>query len=91
MNEPSNDTLLEARYDFHELLQLLGAASSQVKEAYDDSSMGNIQGAAIVADDVIGTLSELEAKVSHVAATVAKWKGWAEEYLEETSKKGGRP
>lgn len=91
MNEPSNDTLLEARYGFHELLQLLGEASSQVKEAYDDSSMGNIQGAAIVADDVIGTLSELEAKVSHVAATVSKWKGWAEEYLEKASKKGGRP
>ena len=112
MKAQSNDKvdealLLDAQYGFHELLQLLGEASSQIKEAYSDSSMGNIQGAAIVADDVIGTLSELEAKVSHVAATVAKWKGWAEEYMEKAPKgklnaarldaecqkwvKGGRP
>jgi hypothetical protein len=78
--------LLDAQYGFHELLQLLGEASSQIKEAYGDSSMGNIQGAVIVADDVISTLSELEAKVSHVAATVAKWKGWAEDYIENAPK-----
>ncbi len=99
--------LLDAQYEFHELLQLLGEASSQIKEAYGDSSMGNIQGAVIVADDVIGTLSELEAKVSGVVATLAKWKGWAEEYIENAPKgklnaarldaecqkwvKGGRP
>lgn len=72
------DLLLEARCEFHTLLELLGAASGQLREAANDACEGNTLGASIVVDDFLLTLSELETKVSEVAATAARWRSWAE-------------
>ena len=81
--KPSGDLLLDARCEFHDLIELLGAASGQLREAHADHDTGNTQGAVIVADDLMNTLSELETKVSEVAAMVARWRSWAEQSLEE--------
>ena len=79
----SADLLLDARCEFHEMLELLGTASGQLREAASDNDLGNTQGALIVVDDFLGTLAELEAKVSEVAAMGARWRSWAEQSLEE--------
>jgi hypothetical protein len=81
----SADLLLDARCEFHEMLELLGTASGQLREAAsdNDNDMGNTQGALIVVDDFLGTLAELESKVSEVAAMVARWRSWAEQSLDE--------
>ena len=81
--KPSGDLLLDARCEFHDLLELLGTASCQLREAASDHDTGNTQGALIVVDDFMGTLAELETKVSEVAAMVARWRSWAEQLLEE--------
>ena len=75
----SPDLLLDARCEFHTLLELLGTASGQLREAASDADQGNTLGASIVIDDFLLTLSELETKVSEVAATAARWRTWAEE------------
>ena len=78
----SPDLLLDARCEFHTLLELLGTASGQLREAASDADQGNTLGASIVIDDFLLTLSELETKVSEVAATAARWRTWAEEHEE---------
>lgn len=77
------DLLLDARCEFHDLLELLGTASGQLGEAASDHDAGNTQGATIVVDDFLCTMSELEAKVSAVSAMAARWKQWAELQAEE--------
>lgn len=78
----SPDLLLDARCEFHTLLELLGTASGQLREAASDADQGNTLGASIVVDDFLLTLSELETKVSEVAAMAARWRSWAEEHEE---------
>ena len=78
----SPDLLLEARCEFHTLLELLGTASGQLREAASDADTGNTLGAMVVVDDFWLTLSELEAKVSEVAAMAARWQSWAKEEVE---------
>jgi hypothetical protein len=78
----STDGLLAVQSEFHRLLQLLGEASSQTQEAHSDATVGNIRGAAMVLDDALCTLAELETKVSEVAAMAAKWKALAEDLME---------
>ena len=74
-----HELLIDARCEFHTLLELLGTASGQLREAASDADQGNTLGASIVIDDFLLTLSELETKVSEVAATAARWRTWAEE------------
>jgi len=92
-NELTPDLLLDARCEFHGLLELLGTASGQLREAASDADTGNTLGAMIVVDDFLLTLSELEAKVSEVAAMAARWHSWAKEYEESESaiNKGVKP
>jgi hypothetical protein len=78
-NPVSPDLLLEARCEFHSLLEMLGTASGQLREAASDADQGNTLGASLVVDDFLLTLSELETKVSEVAAMAARWRSWAEE------------
>jgi len=73
------DALLEARHECLTLMSHLGQAVDQLREAINDAEGGNLRGAAMVCDDALFTLSELEAEVSAVAAGVARWKMWAEE------------
>ena len=75
----SPDLLLDARCEFHTLLELLGTASGQLREAASDADQGNTLGASIVIDDFLLTLSELETKISEVAAMAARWRSWVEE------------
>ena len=75
----SPDLLLDARCEFHTLLELLGTASGQLREAASDADQGNTLGASIVIDDFLLTLSELKTKVSEIAAMAARWRTWAEE------------
>lgn len=77
------DLLLDARAEFHDILELLGTASGQLREAHTDHDSGNTQGATIVVDDFLCTMSELEAKISEVSAMAARWKSWADEALEK--------
>ena len=81
-NKLSGDLLLDARCEFHELIELLGGAAGQLREAYTDHEAGNTSGAVIVADDLLLTLAELETKVSEVGAMVARWRTWAEQSME---------
>jgi hypothetical protein len=81
-NELTPDLLLDARCEFHGLLELLGTASGQLREAASDADTGNTLGAMVVVNDLFATLSELEAKVSEVAAMAARWQSWAKEEVE---------
>lgn len=78
----SSDLLMEARLEFHDLIELIGAASGQLREALGDQAAGNLGGAAIVADDLVMSLSELEVKASALAAKVSRWQLLAEQTLE---------
>jgi hypothetical protein len=71
--------LLDARAELPNLMISLGQVSDQLREAINDAEGGNLRGAAMVCDDALFTLSELEAEVSALAAGVARWKMWAEE------------
>lgn len=82
MNELSSDLLLDARCEFHGLLELLGTASGQLREAASDHDMGNTQGALIVVDDFLSTVTELDHKLSGVAMMAARWTIWANEQKE---------
>lgn len=81
-NELTPDLLLDARCEFHSLLEMLGTASGQLREAASDADTGNTLGAMVVVDDFLLTLSELESKVSEVAAMAARWQSWAKEEVE---------
>jgi len=82
VNELSSDLLLDARCEFHGLLELLGTASGQLREAASDHDMGNTQGALIVVDDFLSTVTELDHKLSGVAMMAARWTIWANEQKE---------
>ena len=73
----TSDLLLDARCEFHSLLELLGTASGQLREAASDNDMGNTQGALVVIDDFLSTVTELEHKLSEVAMMAARWTIWA--------------
>lgn len=73
----TSDLLLDARCEFHTLLELLGTASGQLREAASDNDMGNTQGALVVIDDFLSTVTELEHKLSEVAMMAARWTIWA--------------
>ena len=75
----TSDLLLDARCEFHGMLELLGTASGQLREAASDNDMGNTRGAIIVVDNFLSTMAELEANVSEVSAMVTRWRSWAEE------------
>ncbi len=77
MNELTSDLLLDARCEFHSLLELLGTASGQLREAASDNDMGNTQGALIVIDDFLSTVTELEHTLSEIAMMAARWTIWA--------------
>lgn len=76
-DELTSDLLLDARCEFHSLLELLGTASGQLREAASDNDMGNTQGALVVIDDFLSTVTELEHKLSEVAMMAARWTIWA--------------
>ncbi len=80
--ELTSDHLLDARCEFHDLLELLGTASGQLREAASDHCMGNTQGALVVVDDFLFTVTELEHKLSEVAMMAARWRIWANEQKE---------
>ena len=73
----TSDLLLDARCEFHSLLELLGTASGQLREAASDNDMGNTQGALVVIDDFLSTVTELEHKLSEIAMMAARWTIWA--------------
>jgi hypothetical protein len=77
VNELTSDLLLDARCEFHGLLELLGTASGQLREAASDHDMGNKQGALVVVDDFMSTVTELEHKLSEVFMMAARWRIWA--------------
>jgi hypothetical protein len=77
VNELTSDLLLDARCEFHSLLELLGTASGQLREAASDNDMGNTQGALIVIDDFLSTVTELEHTLSEIAMMAARWTIWA--------------
>lgn len=73
----TSDLLLDARCEFHSLLELLGTASGQLREAASDNDMGNTQGALVVIDDFLATVTELEHKLSEITMMAARWTIWA--------------
>ena len=75
----STDLLLEARYEVPNLMERLGGFVGQLNEAHSDAEAGNEQGAQIVSDDALCTLSEVESLVSDMAVKIAKWKTLSEE------------
>jgi hypothetical protein len=75
----STDLLLEARYEVPNLMERLGGFVGQLNEALSDAEAGNEQGAQIVSDDALCTLSEVESLVSDMAVKIAKWKTLSEE------------
>jgi hypothetical protein len=77
--ELTSDLLLDARCEFHGLLELLGTASGQLREAASDHDMGNTQGALIVVDDFLSTVTELEHALHEVTRMAARWTIWAQE------------
>jgi len=77
VNELTSDLLLDARCEFHALIELLGTASGQLREAASDNDMGNTQGALVVIDDFLSTVTELEHKLSEIAMMAARWTIWA--------------
>lgn len=79
MNELTSDLLLDARCEFHSLLELLGTASGQLREAASEHDMGNTQGALIVVDDFLSTVTELEHALYEVTRMAARWSIWAQE------------
>lgn len=72
-------TLIDARAELPKLMENLGQVAGEIREAIADAEAGNLRGAAVVCDDALFTLAELEAQVSALAAGVARWKVWAEE------------
>ena len=80
---PTSDLLLDARCEFHDLLELLGTASGQLREASSDNDMGNTRGAVAVIGDFMETINELETKLSEVAAMAARWRTWAEQSMKK--------
>lgn len=79
MSALTEDMLLEARSELPNLLEVLGMVAAHLREAVNDAQAGNLRGAALVCDDLLGTFGELECLTSKVQATVAKWKQLAEE------------
>lgn len=75
----TSDLLLDARCEFHRLLELLGTASGQLREAASDNDMGNTQGALVVIDDFLSTVTELEYKLLEVTMMTARWTMWAKQ------------
>lgn len=75
----TSDLLLDARCEFHSLLELLGTASGQLREAASDNDMGNTQGALVVIDDFLSTVTELEYKLLEVTMMAARWTIWAKQ------------
>lgn len=75
----SADLLLEARHECLDALEWLGTLSGQIRASIGDAELGNLSGAAIVCDDALLALSELESALSKIGAGVAKFKQWAEE------------
>jgi hypothetical protein len=79
------DLLLDARCEFHEIYELLGAACGQLREAHTDNENGNALGAMIVVEDLLSTLGGIEAKVSEISAMTARWHGWASKAVEKST------
>lgn len=79
MSALTEDMLLEARAKLPNMLEVLRMVAMHLREAVNDAQAGNVRGAALVCDDLLGTLGEMECLVSSVQTTVAKWKQQAEE------------
>ena len=67
------DQLHQAQYALLDLLEDLGSAATQLREALSDFNDGNLQGASIVAEDAVLTLSNIEQKASDTAAQLSRW------------------
>lgn len=67
------DQLHQAQYALLDLLEDLGTAAVQLREALADFNQGNQQGAEIVAEDAVLTLSNIEQKASETAAQISRW------------------
>jgi hypothetical protein len=70
--------LTQAQQKMLVLLESAGALSGQIREALSDASDGNFQGSAIVCDDALLTVAEIETALSEVGAGIAKFQQQAE-------------
>jgi hypothetical protein len=67
------DLIHEAQYAILALIEELGGAATQIREALADHNNGNFGGAEMCASDALGTLANIERQASEASATIAKW------------------
>jgi len=62
-----------ARLELLNLIEEIGAAAGLLREACHDHENGNVGGAEMCCDDVVGMMATIESKAAEIGASLHKW------------------
>lgn len=74
--DKTSDIICEARLELLDLVEEIGSAAGLLREAYNDHGNGNVRGAEMCCDDVVGIMATIESKVSRIGASLSMWVGY---------------
>lgn len=71
--DKTSDIICMARLELLDLMEELGSAAGLLREAYNDHENGNVGGAEMCCEDVVGIMATIESNASRIGADLHKW------------------
>jgi hypothetical protein len=71
--DKTSDIICMARLQLQDLIEELGSASGLLREAYSDNENGNVGGAEMRCEDVVGIMATIASNALRIGADLHKW------------------